>query len=242
MRNLRRTGATVLEVDPETGRQWRVEAHGGHFGGSLDAVALGLLEAPKTWHVVEFKTHSAEELPRAGRQGRRRGQAPALGADAGLHAPDRAHARALRRGLQGHRRAAHRAGRGRRRRGRAAAREGRPRHLRRPAAGADQRGSRLVRVPILRPPRRLPWRAAPPRVTCRSCLHSHAGRRRLALRPHGPDARRQRDSAPPAPGISSSPISCPARSSTPAMIFVAYRMPDGTTWVNDARAEEVAAC
>lgn len=62
VRNLRRTGATVLEVDPETGRQWRVEAHGGHFGGSLDAVALGLLEAPKTWHVVEFKTHSAKSF------------------------------------------------------------------------------------------------------------------------------------------------------------------------------------
>lgn len=58
VRNLRCTGATVLEVDPETGRQWRIEAHGGHFGGSLDAVALNLLEAPKTWHVLEFKTHS----------------------------------------------------------------------------------------------------------------------------------------------------------------------------------------
>ena len=62
VRNLRRTGATVLEVDPETGRQWRVEAHGGHFGGSLDAVALGLIEAPKTWHVVEFKTHGLKSF------------------------------------------------------------------------------------------------------------------------------------------------------------------------------------
>ena len=142
VRNLRRTGATVLEVDPETGRQWRVEAHGGHFGGSLDAVALGLLEAPKTWHVVEFKTHSAEELPRAGRQGRRRGQAAALGADADLHAPDRADPGDVPRGLQGHRRSAHRAGPRRRRRRRAAARQGRPRHPRRPAAGAHLRGSR----------------------------------------------------------------------------------------------------
>jgi len=62
VRNLRMTGATVLEVDPESGRQWRVEAHGGHFGGSLDAVAIGLREAPKTWHVVEFKTHSAKSF------------------------------------------------------------------------------------------------------------------------------------------------------------------------------------
>lgn len=62
VRNLRATGATVLEVDPQTGRQFRVEAHGGHFGGSLDGVALGVLEAPKTWHVVEFKTHSAKSF------------------------------------------------------------------------------------------------------------------------------------------------------------------------------------
>ena len=62
VRNLRRTGATVLEVDPDTGRQWRVTAHGGHFGGSLDAVALNLLEAPKTWHVLEFKTHAAKSF------------------------------------------------------------------------------------------------------------------------------------------------------------------------------------
>jgi hypothetical protein len=69
VRNLRATGATVLDVDPETGRQWRVEAHGGHFAGSLDAVALGLLEAPKTWHLVEFKTHSAKSFAELKRDG-----------------------------------------------------------------------------------------------------------------------------------------------------------------------------
>lgn len=62
VRNLRRTGATVVEVDPQTGRQLRVAAHGGHFGGSLDAVALDLIEAPKTWHVVEFKTHAQKSF------------------------------------------------------------------------------------------------------------------------------------------------------------------------------------
>ncbi len=62
VRDLRRTGATVLDSDPETGRQWRVAAVGGHFGGSLDAVAIGLLEAPKTWHVVEFKTHGLKSF------------------------------------------------------------------------------------------------------------------------------------------------------------------------------------
>ncbi|MCL7405925.1 hypothetical protein MWN63_08020 [Paradonghicola geojensis] len=62
VRNLRATGATVLEVDPETGRQFRVEAHGGHFGGSLDGVAIGIIEAPKTWHVLEFKTHGVKSF------------------------------------------------------------------------------------------------------------------------------------------------------------------------------------
>lgn len=69
VRNLRRTGATVLDVDPDTGRQWRVEALGGHFGGSMDAVAVELLEAPRTWHVVEFKTHSAKSFSDLKRQG-----------------------------------------------------------------------------------------------------------------------------------------------------------------------------
>ncbi|HHK74713.1 MAG TPA: oxidoreductase [Rhizobiales bacterium] len=69
VRNLRRTGATVLDVDPETGRQWRVEAHGGHFGGSFDGVAIGLLEAPKTWHLLEFKTHSAKSFAELKRDG-----------------------------------------------------------------------------------------------------------------------------------------------------------------------------
>lgn len=62
VQNLRATGATVLDVDPETGRQYRVSALGGHFGGSLDALGLGLLEDPEHWHVLEFKTHSASSF------------------------------------------------------------------------------------------------------------------------------------------------------------------------------------
>lgn len=54
---LRSVGVQVHEADQATGAQFRVSAHGGHFGGSLDGAALGLPEAPKTWHVLEFKTH-----------------------------------------------------------------------------------------------------------------------------------------------------------------------------------------
>lgn len=60
--DLRRIGVTVLDIDPASGRQWTVRAEGGHFGGSMDAVAIGLPEAPKTWHLVEFKTHSAKSF------------------------------------------------------------------------------------------------------------------------------------------------------------------------------------
>lgn len=62
VQNLRRIGATVLEVDPDTGRQFSVTAHGGHFGGSLDGIGHGLIEAPNTWHVLEFKTHSEKSF------------------------------------------------------------------------------------------------------------------------------------------------------------------------------------
>ncbi|MFM6996940.1 MAG: oxidoreductase [Limnohabitans sp.] len=47
------------EVHADDGTaQFRVATLGGHFGGSLDGAVLGLPEAPKTWHVVEIKTHS----------------------------------------------------------------------------------------------------------------------------------------------------------------------------------------
>jgi hypothetical protein len=55
--NLRRIGVQVHETAPD-GKQWRVSAIGGHFGGSMDAAAVGVPEAPKTWHVLEFKTHN----------------------------------------------------------------------------------------------------------------------------------------------------------------------------------------
>lgn len=56
--SLRLAGATVHDVDPRTGEQFQWSAHGGHIGGSMDGCALGLIEAPKTWHCLEFKTAS----------------------------------------------------------------------------------------------------------------------------------------------------------------------------------------
>jgi hypothetical protein len=62
IRDLRDAGVTVHAVDPETGRQFTFSDFGGHFGGSMDGAALGLPEAPKTWHVLEFKTHSSKSF------------------------------------------------------------------------------------------------------------------------------------------------------------------------------------
>lgn len=59
--NLRAAGVEVWELD-DSGRQYGVATFGGHFSGSMDGVALGLLEAPKTPHVLEFKTHNTKSF------------------------------------------------------------------------------------------------------------------------------------------------------------------------------------
>lgn len=66
---LRQAGVTVHEVDPDTGEQFKVSAINGHFGGSLDGAAIGLAEAPETWHVLEFKTHNDKSFRDLQKQG-----------------------------------------------------------------------------------------------------------------------------------------------------------------------------
>ena len=58
---LRGIGATVWEFG-EDGQQFGVSFCGGHFRGHCDGVAQGLPEAPKTPHLLEFKTHSSESF------------------------------------------------------------------------------------------------------------------------------------------------------------------------------------
>ena len=69
IRDLRQAGITVHAVDPETGKQFQFSDFGGHVGGSMDGAALGLPEAPKTWHVLEFKTHSIKSFDATVRDG-----------------------------------------------------------------------------------------------------------------------------------------------------------------------------
>lgn len=59
---LKSAGVTITTHDESTGNQWRFSACSGHFGGSMDGAALGLVESPKTWHVAEFKTHNAKSF------------------------------------------------------------------------------------------------------------------------------------------------------------------------------------
>ncbi|MBP0440662.1 oxidoreductase [Tianweitania sediminis] len=60
--DLRNAGIQVQDRDPKTRDQWEVEACDGHFQGHLDGIVEGLLEAPKTPHLLECKTHNAKSF------------------------------------------------------------------------------------------------------------------------------------------------------------------------------------
>lgn len=59
--NLRMIGCEVHDTN-SSGEQFEVSEFGGHFSGHMDGCALGIPEAPKTWHVLEFKTHNAKSF------------------------------------------------------------------------------------------------------------------------------------------------------------------------------------
>lgn len=69
IKNLRDVGVTVWDVDPDTNKQIRFETYGGHFGGSCDGIAKGILEAPAALHVLEFKTSSDKLFKQLQRDG-----------------------------------------------------------------------------------------------------------------------------------------------------------------------------
>ncbi|WP_299730109.1 hypothetical protein [uncultured Endozoicomonas sp.] len=60
--DLRSIGIKIFGADPATGEQFRVSACHGHFGGSMDGVGQGFIEAPKTWHLIEMKTHNEKSF------------------------------------------------------------------------------------------------------------------------------------------------------------------------------------
>jgi len=67
--DLRATGVQLHTVDPRTGKQFEFKVIGGHVGGSMDGAALGILEAPKAWHVWECKTFSLKAFEKLAKDG-----------------------------------------------------------------------------------------------------------------------------------------------------------------------------
>jgi hypothetical protein len=58
---LRLIGCETWSID-DNGNQLRFSACDGHFGGSLDGIAMKIPDAPLIPHLVEFKTHSAKSF------------------------------------------------------------------------------------------------------------------------------------------------------------------------------------
>jgi hypothetical protein len=63
---LKAVGELELHDVNEAGEQFGFSDVGGHFRGHMDGVVLGLLQAPKTWHVLEIKaTEKLRDLEKA---------------------------------------------------------------------------------------------------------------------------------------------------------------------------------
>lgn len=58
-----------VHLADEKGNQFAVSALDGKLSGHLDGCALGVPEAPKTWHVLEFKTHNAKSFTKLLKEG-----------------------------------------------------------------------------------------------------------------------------------------------------------------------------
>ena len=72
VRELKRIGYHVVEKDPETNRQFFIDL--GHVGGMLDGKVTGVVEAPKTPHLLEVKTVNEKGMKRLQDKGLRSGK------------------------------------------------------------------------------------------------------------------------------------------------------------------------
>ena len=69
VKELRAIGCTVYDINPSTNEQLEINDFGGHFSGHLDGCALGIPDAPKTWHVTEYKSHNAKSFAKLVKEG-----------------------------------------------------------------------------------------------------------------------------------------------------------------------------
>ena len=65
VRELRGIGCHVEDVDANTGKQFEFTTLGGHLVCHPDAALIGLLEAPRAWHIGEFKTMGGTETEKS---------------------------------------------------------------------------------------------------------------------------------------------------------------------------------
>jgi len=68
-KELRGIGAKVWARDPETGKQIRFEACGGHFALSLDGVVENIPDAPSKPHTLELKTANEKSFAKMKKEG-----------------------------------------------------------------------------------------------------------------------------------------------------------------------------
>ena len=71
-------GVSLMAVDPTTGRQWALEDFGGRLRGHMDGVVIGLLQAPKTWHVFEAKSANEKSFAKLTKLKAEKGEKDAL--------------------------------------------------------------------------------------------------------------------------------------------------------------------
>lgn len=74
LQELRAIGCEVHDLDPSTGRQYRVRWLGGHFSHGADGVACGIPGGGDQWHLLEFKTAKAERWRELARHGLRKAE------------------------------------------------------------------------------------------------------------------------------------------------------------------------
>lgn len=68
---LRDAGIEVIDIDPETGKQFTFAEHGSHYGGSSDGFVYNVPDAPSSnkWGKLECKTHNAKSFAKLQKEG-----------------------------------------------------------------------------------------------------------------------------------------------------------------------------
>jgi len=66
---LKGVGFHILELNPQTSKQWLFAKFGGHYGGSTDGLATHPIYFPDHRLVLEFKTHNAKSFAKLRKEG-----------------------------------------------------------------------------------------------------------------------------------------------------------------------------